>query len=125
TDGIVEHEMRDRIDQAELDCEPYKGDGQLQIAVFVAPAYQRLEPDYLPIANIHFGLESAAETPVANRQPQPLFLRHPVLDAFPDRPAEKSSRALGLALDAVHGSVGISAQLFKSSAVLRVLANSY
>src|SRR5205807_1727948 len=73
---LVDHEMGDRIDQPELDREPDERARRLDLAVLVAPAHQRLEPDHLLGVHVDLGLERAAELAVADREAQPLLELH-------------------------------------------------
>ena len=75
-DDLAERQIGQALDQAELDREPDELARRLDHALFVAQPDQRLDADDLLGADVDLGLERAAETAVAEGEPQPLLPAH-------------------------------------------------
>ena len=122
---LGKHEMRNRINDAELGRKTDEFEGRLNIALAVAPAHERLESDHLLAANVDFRLKGTAELAVADGQPQALLQIHPRRNRLPHCRVKKSSTALCAELGPIHGGIRIPSQLFVCAAVLRMDAHPH
>ena len=106
SDDLAERQIGQVVDQAEFDREPDELPGRLDHAFLVAQPDQRLDADDLLGADVDLGLERAAETAVADGEPQPLLLRHARRHGAAHVGIEQRRAALGAVLDAVHRGIG-------------------
>lgn len=116
--------MGDLIDQPEFDRERDEFARPLDVAVAVAPAQQRLEPDHVVGADVHLGLERAVELPVADGEAQALLALHARGDRLPHVEVEKARAALHAVLGPVHGGVGVAPQRLVVVPVLGIEAHA-
>ena len=121
---LGQHQMRQFVDQAELDREIDEGAGRLDVAVVVAQPHQRLEAHDLLGPDVDLGLERAAEAFVADREPQRLLELHARQRLALHADVEEDGGALGVVLDAIHRDVGVLAQRLVVVAVIRIEADA-
>ncbi len=121
---LVEYQVCQFVDQPELDREVKEGGRCLDHAVLVVETDQRFDADDLPGADVDLGLEGAVEALFQDRKPQRLLQLGPRRRLAFHVAVEDREAALDLALDPVHGDVGVVAQHVVAAAVLGIEAGS-
>ena len=121
---LGQHQMRQLVDQPELDREIDEGAGRLNHALVVAQPNQRLDALDLLGPDVDLGLEGAAEALVEDGEPQRLLDLHPRQRLALHAGVEEHGGALALVLDAVHRDIGVLAQHFVAAAMVGIKADA-